>query len=156
MKRVAFISVFLFLMAAFSFLSCNKNKTNSTNTSGNEIAVANSTMTIGGSCWLYDSCNVNPNKMKGICGSCTVELIFGNMTFTGTYALTSGVPAAGQAQIKITNPPSQSIGIWYSKMGLLSVISGTSGIVATFTNIPCNQMATSNPTVTASGTMVCY
>ncbi len=156
MKKIAVTSVFLLLIGIFSFLSCKKEETMSVRSCGTVTTVANSTLMVGGACWVYDSCNVSPNKMKGVCGSCTVELIFGASPISSNYALTGGVPAGGQVQMKITNPPSQPPGIWYSKEGTLSVTYNASGKVASFTNINCNQYSTSNPTVIASGSVVCY
>lgn len=152
MKRISVIGIFVFLIVIF--LSCDK--TTSVNTTSTYSVVANSTITVGGACWTYDSCNVAPNKMKGVCGSCTVEIIFGMSPTSANFALTSGVPAAGQAQIKITNPPSQPLGIWYSKSGTLTVTNSVFGTVAKFTNISCNQLSASNPTVIASGSVYCY
>lgn len=152
MKKVVVINIFLFLIGIF--LSCDK--TTSINTTSTYSVVANSTLTVGDACWTYDSCNVAPNKMKAICGSCTVEIILGMSPTNASYALTSGVPTAGQAQIKITNPPSQPLGIWYSKSGFLTVTNSVFGTVAKFANISCNQLSAANPTVIASGSVFCY
>lgn len=152
MKKAVVISLVLFLIGILSFLSCNKKKPGMVYTTKS----GNSTIMIGDTpCWTFDSCNVMPGRMRGVCGGCTVELVIGGSPSIGTYAFTSGIPTAGQACLKIVNPPGQLSETWFSRSGSVITNTTTTGWSATFTNVNCIQHPVSNPTVIASGTMVC-
>lgn len=121
-------------------------------------ATQNSSLLVGGSGWGYNACATAPNTLTGFMGSTQVQLIFGGgPVIAGTYALTSGIPTAGQARMTVYNAPSQPEGIvWYSKSG--SVITTTTAVntTATFNNIQCTQASPYIfPVVSVSGTLTC-
>lgn len=122
-------------------------------------ATVNSGITVGGSIpgWSFDGCATSPNTLTGRNGNCTIQLIFGGGTISSmNYALTAGIPTAGQARMIVYNAPGQPDGIvWYSKSGMVSVVTGTSGTTASFSNIPCLQQNFLFPVVTVSGNLTC-
>ena len=126
--------------------------TNSTNT-----ATQNSALPVGGVGWSYNSCSASSNTLSGFNGSTQVHILFGGASIiSGSYAFTSGVPTAGQARMTIVDAPGQPTGIlWYSKTGSVSVITGTAGTTASFSNIQCTQSSYNFPVVTVSGSLTC-
>lgn len=164
------IIITLITLQALWFASCVKKNQTSQNTSQsisittgtNTIinpATQNSTLQIGGSIpgWVFDGCAISNNSLAAHLGNTDVKLTFtGSGIFSGNYLLVPGAPLAGQASLVITDAPGQPSGVkWYSKSGIVSVTSGTSGIVATFSNVPCAQSSFTFPIVTASGIMTC-
>lgn len=126
-------------------------------TTEQSTATTNSSLLVGGSGWNNAACASYPMKLVGWNGSTQVDILFGGSTLLSqTYAFTSGLPTSGQARMTITNAPGQPEGItWYSKSGTVSVVTGTAGTTATFSNIGCVQLNYLFPMVTASGTLIC-
>lgn len=157
MKQVFYFPVILIIYLP-CLLSCKKDSkiTNGAVINTNQ-AMPNTSITIGGTGWTFDSCSVVSNTISAYHNSTIVKLIFGGgAVFNGNYSFIPTIPLSGQAEMIITNAPGQSSGInWYSKSGLVSVYTGTNGIVATFSNIPCLQASSINPTVNATGTITC-
>jgi len=121
-------------------------------------ATQNSSFQVAGnmSGWVFDGCASHPDMFTGRTGNTTVQIKFNGPITAGTYALTSGSPASGQAQMIITNAPGQPADInWYSKAGIVIVTPSGSGYSVTFSNIQCTQINYIFPVVTISGGMVC-
>lgn len=120
-------------------------------------ASQNSTITIGGTGWIYSGCTTNSNTLTAYNGNTAAQLVLGGgVPSNGNYSLIAGIPLSGQARLIITSAPNQPNGVsWYSQSGLVSVTTGTTGIVATFSNVPCSQASFTFPIVTASGTLTC-
>lgn len=127
-----------------------------TSTSSTNTATQNSALTVGGAGWIFNSCNTS-DSLVGYNGSTKVLIQFGGPSvISGTYAFTSGIPTAGQARMIVTDAPGQPAGIlWYSKTGFVSVITGTAGTTASFSNIQCVQSTYNFPVVTVSGALTC-
>lgn len=158
-------------LLCINFISCVKKDQTSQFTNKNIVittgkntvvnpATQNSTLQVGGSApgWWYDGCAMSNNSLTGHLGSTTdVKLTFPvSGIYSGNYLLVPGMPLAGQASLVITNAPGQPTGVkWYSQSGTVSVVTGTSGVVATFSNVPCTQSYFTFPIVTASGILTC-
>lgn len=127
-----------------------------TNIPGN-TATQNSALTVGGAGWSFNSCATSVNILTAYNGPTQVQIQFGGgPIISGTYAFTSGIPTAGQARMTVYDAPGQPSGIvWYSKNGSVSVTTGTSGTMATFSNITCVQLNYLFPVVTVSGSLNC-
>lgn len=130
--------------------------TTSTSTVTNP-ATQNTALLIGGAGWTYNSCAVSGNTLTAYNGNTSVQLVFGGGAIsTGSYVLNPNIPLSGQAQLIITNAPGQPTGVnWYSKNGIVTAVTTTAGIHATFNNIQCLQNSFLFPVVTASGTLTC-
>jgi len=122
-------------------------------------ATQNSAIQVGGSVpgWSFDGCATSPNTLTGHNNGCQIQLIFGGGTVTSmNYALTAGIPTAGQARMIVTQAPGQPSDVtWYSKSGMVTVVTSTAGTTASFSNIPCLQQNFLFPVVTVSGNLTC-
>lgn len=123
-------------------------------------ATENTALYVGGSNpgWSYDGCATSPNVLTGNNGSTQIQILFGGgPVTTQAYALTSGIPTAGQARMTVNNAPGQPEGIvWYSKSGMVNVTTSTlTGTQASFTNIQCLQYSFLFPVVSTTGTLTC-
>lgn len=165
------IIVILIALQTLWFTSCVKKNQTSQNTSQsisittgtNTIinpATQNSTLQIGGSVpgWAFGGCTASNNTLTAWNGNTSVELVIGGGTpVNSIYSLISGIPLTGQARIIITNAPGQPSGVkWYSKTGLVTITTGTTGVIATFSNVPCAQTSFTFPIVTTTGTLTCF
>lgn len=125
------------------------------------MATQNTALYVGGTNpgWSYDGCSMPINNiLTGHNGSTQIQILFGGGSVTSSnYALTSGIPTAGQARMTISNAPGQPDGIvWYSKSGMVSVTTSTlTGTQASFSSIQCLQYSFLFPVVSASGTLTC-
>lgn len=120
-------------------------------------ATQNSSLLVGGSGWSYNACATAPNTLTGFIGSTQVQLLFGGgPIIAGTYALTSGIPTAGQARLTVNNAPGQPEGIvWYSKSGSVTTTTVTN-ITASFNNVQCTQASPYIfPVVSVTGSLTC-
>jgi hypothetical protein len=123
-------------------------------------ATQNSSILVGGAGWNNDGCVAAGNVLTGYNGATQVQILFGGGPIpltTTVYALTSGIPTAGQARMTISNAPGQPDGIvWYSKSGSVTTNStSTNGRTASYSNISCVQLNYLFPVVGATGTLVC-
>lgn len=162
--------IIIYFLLSIYFISCVKKDQTSQFTNKNIVittgkntvvnpATQNSTLQIGGSIpgWAFGGCTASNNTLTAWNGNTNVELVIGGGTpVNGNYSLISGIPLTGQARIIITNAPGQPSGVkWYSKTGLITITTGTTGVTATFTNIQCTQTSFTFPIVTTTGTMSC-
>lgn len=154
------------ILLTFCLLSCVKqNKTSQTSsqsihyTSGTIMnpATQNSSLQVGGTGWAYAGCTLNSNTLTAYSGNTAAQLVLGGgAPTTGNYSLIAGIPLSGQARLVISSAPNQPNGVaWYSQSGIVSVVTGTSGIVASFSNVPCAQTSFTFPIVTSSGSLTC-
>jgi hypothetical protein len=183
MKKILLPVVLLGALSVFVIVSCKeKNNNNITPTYKNQStgtganpninvvtvtgttttsnpATQNTAITVGGSIpgWNFDGCATSPNTLTGRNGNCTIQLVFGGGTIASqNYGLTAGIPTAGQARMIVYNAPGQPDGVvWYSKSGTVSVVTGTAGTTASFSNIPCLQQNFLFPVVSVSGNLTC-
>jgi len=106
--------------------------------------------------WQFDGCGSHPNMFFAHNGNTTIQIIFSGPITAGTFALVSGTPNSGQAQMIITSAPGQPNDIsWYSKGGTITVTPSSPGYTATFSNIKCTQQNYIFPVVTISGGVGC-
>jgi hypothetical protein len=124
------------------------------------LATQNSAIQVGGSVpgWSFNGCATSPNSLTANNNGCQIQIVFGGGTICSncTYALTAGIPTAGQARMVVTQAPGQpSDVVWYSKSGMVTVTSTTAGTTASFSNIPCLQQNFLFPVVTVSGNLTC-
>ena len=120
-------------------------------------ATANTALYVGSSIsgWIFESLGSNPNKFVAHNGGTTIEIRFNGPVAAGPFALVSGNPSAGQAQMVVFAAPGQPSDIvWYSKSGTVVVSPVGPNFTATFSNVPCLQLSYLFPVVTVSGDMI--
>jgi hypothetical protein len=173
-KQILLVLGFIFVVG-FCVLSCDKKKSDSVsptygstgnpnpnnptvtgNVTPTNPATRNTGMTIGGSGWSNLSCGTtNSISLKGSNGKSDVTLSFASIINTGTYAVGS-TPGPSVCAMTLINPDDQPAGIvWYGRSGIVSVVSSTSGINASFSNVVCTQQNFNFPTVSATGFIGC-
>lgn len=136
----------------------NNNESNKIATSSNNVGDPVKSLTIGGSGWIVDSCNIVSNTITSYHYNLITKFIAGGGAInTGTCLTTPNLPLAGQASIIITNMPGYPNGVDWHSMGGMAVVSiSTLNTVVTFTNLPFSAYGTlPSSTVYVSGTIAC-